>query len=49
MTIITRKEMLTAADAILKANPQKRATTRIRYRGGRPALTWMKKHNATGT
>lgn len=49
MTMITRKEMLAAADAILTANPpEKRTAARIRYRGGRPALTWMKKHNATG-
>lgn len=40
--------MLALADAILKANPEKPSTVRIRYRGGRPALTWMKKHNATG-
>jgi len=46
---MTRKEMLAAADAILTANPpEKRTAARIRYRGGRPALTWMKKHNATG-
>ncbi|MES0063431.1 hypothetical protein [Mesorhizobium sp. M0041] len=49
MTKTTRKEMLVAADTILKANPVEKSTAiRIRYRGGRPALTWMKKHNATG-
>ncbi|WP_352641262.1 hypothetical protein [Mesorhizobium sp. M0520] len=38
MNTTTRKEMLAAADAILKVNPEKRASVRVRYRSGRPAM-----------
>lgn len=48
MTKSTRKEMLAATDAFLKANPEKRASVRIRYRGGRPAWNWLKKHDEKG-
>ncbi|TIN94612.1 MAG: hypothetical protein E5Y03_31860 [Mesorhizobium sp.] len=48
MTMTTRKEMLAVADAILKANPEKSTTTRIRYRGGRPAWNWLKKQDEKG-
>ncbi|CAN7459051.1 hypothetical protein [Mesorhizobium sp. LjNodule214] len=48
MTKTTRKEMLAAADAILKASPESRTTARIRYRGGRPAWNWLKKHDECG-
>jgi hypothetical protein len=45
----TRKEMLAAAEAILKANPEpKNPAVRIRYRGGRPAMNWLKKHDEKG-
>lgn len=48
MTTTTRKEMLAIADDILKANPDKRASVRIRYRGGRPAWNWLEKHDMEG-
>ncbi|MER9762417.1 hypothetical protein [Mesorhizobium sp. M0138] len=48
MTTTTRKEMLAAADAILRGNPDKRTAVRIRFRGGRPALNWLKKHDEKG-
>lgn len=42
----TRLEMLHAADAILKENPEpKTPSVRIRYRGQRPALNWLKKQD----
>ncbi|MCZ8546277.1 hypothetical protein OOJ09_18975 [Mesorhizobium qingshengii] len=49
MTKTTRKEILAETDAFLKANPEeKRAAVRIRYRGGRPAWNWLKKHDDKG-
>lgn len=45
----TRKQMLEAADAFLKANPEEnRTSVRIRYRGRRPAWNWLKKHDVKG-
>ncbi|MGX9574078.1 hypothetical protein [Mesorhizobium sp. f-mel] len=44
-----RKQILYATDAFLKANPQPpQPTARIRYRGGRPAMNWLAKHDARG-
>lgn len=41
-----RKELLRAADAILKSNPEDKApAVRIRYRGVRPAFNWLKKRD----
>ncbi|MCA0000929.1 MULTISPECIES: hypothetical protein [unclassified Mesorhizobium] len=49
MTKTTRKEMLVAADTILKANPlEKSNAARIRFRGGRPAWNWLAKHDESG-
>ncbi|MER9900107.1 hypothetical protein [Mesorhizobium sp. M0130] len=48
MTMTTRKEMLNAADEILKANPEQRTAVRIRYRGSRPAWNWLAKHDKEG-
>ncbi|MER9392213.1 MULTISPECIES: hypothetical protein [unclassified Mesorhizobium] len=49
MTKTTRKEMLVAADTILKANPVEKSTAiRIRFRGSRPAWNWLKKHDEKG-
>lgn len=49
MTKTTRKEILEATDAFLKANPaEKRTAVRIRFRGGRPAWNWLKKHDGKG-
>jgi hypothetical protein len=43
----TRKELLQAADAILTANAEpKQPAVRIRYRGGRPAMNWLRKRDA---
>jgi hypothetical protein len=48
-TPLSRKEMMAAADAVLKANPEpKQATVRIRYRGSRPAWNWLEKHDKHG-
>ncbi|MBS3649675.1 hypothetical protein KEU06_13765 [Pseudaminobacter sp. 19-2017] len=45
----TRKEMLRVADEILKANPEpKQPAVRIRYRGQRPAMNWLRKHDRKG-
>lgn len=44
----TRAEMLHKADAILKANPEQPASVRVRYRGGRPAMKWLAKHDEKG-
>ncbi|RUW40412.1 MAG: hypothetical protein E5V37_04770 [Mesorhizobium sp.] len=45
----TRKQVLYAADAFLKANPEpKKPAVRIRYRGGRPALNWLAKQDPVG-
>lgn len=45
----SRKDMLHLADAILKANPEpKQPAVRIRYRGGRPAMNWLRKHDERG-
>jgi hypothetical protein len=41
--------MLAEADAILKANPEpKQPAVRVRYRGGRPTMTWLRKHDEQG-
>ncbi|MER8858988.1 hypothetical protein NKI09_15195 [Mesorhizobium sp. M0757] len=48
MTTTTRKQILEATDAFLRANPDKHQSVRIRYRGGRPALNWLKKHDEKG-
>ena len=49
MITMTRKEMLQVANDILKANPEpKQPAVRIRYRGGRPAMNWLRKHDAKG-
>ncbi|TPL97314.1 hypothetical protein [Mesorhizobium sp. B2-3-10] len=45
----TRKEILYATDAFLKANPEPHPpAVRIRYRGTRPAMNWLAKHDAIG-
>ncbi len=45
----TRKELLHAADAILRASPEpKQPAVRIRYRGSRPAWNWLRKHDERG-
>lgn len=41
-----RKEILKEADAFLRKHPEpKQAAVRVRYRGGRPALNWLAKHD----
>lgn len=44
----TRVEAVRQADEILKANPDKRPSARIRYRGGRPAMNWLRKRDEQG-
>lgn len=44
-----RKQILAEADAFLRKHPEpKQAAVRVRYRGGRPTLNWLKKHDAAG-
>lgn len=49
MTITNRRALERQADAILKAdNDNKPAGRQARFRGGRPALNWLSKHDAHG-
>lgn len=46
-TAFGRKHILYATDAFLKSNPEPRQpVVRIRYRGSRPAMNWLRKHDA---
>ncbi|MBZ9815047.1 hypothetical protein [Mesorhizobium sp. CA7] len=45
----SRREILAEADVFLRAYPEPTVpAVRVRYRGGRPALNWLKKHDALG-
>jgi len=49
MRTTNRRDLLRQADAILKAdNDNKPAGRQARFRGGRPALNWLSKHDAKG-
>ncbi|MBN8245240.1 hypothetical protein JF546_19670 [Nitratireductor aquimarinus] len=48
-TAEARRQVKAAADALLRANPKtERPAVRVRYRGGRPALNWLAKHDKDG-
>ncbi|MFH1797605.1 MAG: hypothetical protein ABIK36_06425 [Pseudomonadota bacterium] len=48
MSAMSRRQVMAEADEILRANPAATVATRIRYRGGRPALNWLAKQDEKG-